>query len=408
MISGTPGAIVSRRPYIVAGVGFLVAMVDGYDTLMLAFIAPLISKEWALHPQTVGQIFASSYAGAALGATAIGVAADRFGRKTMLLASLALVGVFTMLCARSANPAQLMVLRAIAGLGLGGALSTSIALIAESTPVHQRRATVTRMFLGFPVGAMVGGAATAAVMSFLGWRGVFLGGGVCALLLIPLVAFGVTESESGAPAAARVHSRRPLTELVSGGRAWSTILFCVSVFLMLLTSYFLVSWIPTVLTLNGMSPGRAAMAAVVINCGGIVGTLILSFIIGRRSPLAPVVLCLCSGAVLIALLGHGVVWPGNTKFLLVFAVGLVVIGAQGCIPALGVHLYPASVYATAGGLSVACGRLGSIIGPLVGGYLVSARLGWGRLFLLAAVPALLAAVAMAALALSGQRDGEPR
>jgi AAHS family 4-hydroxybenzoate transporter-like MFS transporter len=408
MISGTPGAIVSRRPYIVAGVGFLVAMVDGYDTLMLAFIAPLISKEWALHPQTVGQIFASSYAGAAIGATAIGIAADRFGRKTMLLASLALVGVFTMLCARSANPAQLMVLRAIAGLGLGGALSTSIALIAESTPVHQRRATVTRMFLGFPVGAMVGGAATAAVMSFLGWRGVFLGGGVCALLLIPLVAFGVTESQSGAPAAARVHSRRPLTELVSGGRAWSTVLFCVSVFLMLLTSYFLVSWIPTVLTLNGMSPGRAAMAAVVINCGGIVGTLILSFIIGRRSPLAPVVVCLCSGAILIALLGHGVVWPGNTKFLLVFAVGLLTIGAQGCIPALGVHLYPASVYATAGGLSVACGRLGSIIGPLVGGYLVSARLGWGRLFLLAAVPALLAAVAMAALALSGQRDGESR
>jgi MFS transporter, AAHS family, 4-hydroxybenzoate transporter len=408
MINGTPGAIASRRPYIVAGVGFLVAMVDGYDTLMLAFIAPLISKEWALHPQTVGAIFASSYAGAALGATAIGIAADRFGRKTMLLASLALVGVFTILCARSANPAELMVLRALAGLGLGGALSTSIALIAESAPVHQRRATVTRMFLGFPVGAMLGGAATAAVMSFLGWRGVFVGGGVCALLLIPLVAFGVTESESGAPAAARVHSHRPLTELVSGGRAWSTVLFCASVFLMLLTSYFLVSWIPTVLTLNGMSPGRAAMAAVVINCGGIVGTLILSFIIGRRSPLAPVVVCLCSGAILIALLGHGVFWPGNAKFLLVFAVGLAVIGAQGCIPALGVHLYPASVYATAGGLSVACGRLGSIIGPLVGGYLVSARLGWGRLFLLAAVPAMLAAVAMAALALSGQRGGEPR
>ncbi|HEY2635149.1 MAG TPA: MFS transporter [Steroidobacteraceae bacterium] len=408
MISGTPGAIASRRPYIVAGVGFLVAMVDGYDTLMLAFIAPLISKEWALHPQIVGAIFASSYAGAALGATAIGIAADRFGRKTMLLASLALVGVFTILCARSANPAQLMVLRALAGLGLGGALSTSIALIAESTPVHRRRATVTRMFLGFPVGAMVGGAATAAVMSFLGWRGVFVGGGVCALLLIPLVAIGVTESESGAPAAARVHSRRPLTELVSGGRAWSTVLFCASVFLMLLTSYFLVSWIPTVLTLNGMSPGRAAMAAVVINCGGIVGTLILSFIIGRRSPLAPVVVCLCSGAILIALLGHGVFWPGNTKFLLIFAVGLAVIGAQGCIPALGVHLYPASVYATAGGLSVACGRLGSIIGPLVGGYLVSARLGWDRLFLLAAVPAMLAAVAMAALALSGQREVEPR
>jgi MFS transporter, AAHS family, 4-hydroxybenzoate transporter len=408
MISATPDVIASRPPYLVAAIGFLVAMVDGYDTLMLAFIAPLISKEWALHPQTVGAIFASSYAGAAVGATAFGIAADRFGRKTMLLASLAIVGVFTMLCARSVNPGQLMALRAVAGLGLGGALSTSIALIAENAAAHQRRAIVTRMFLGFPIGAIVGGAATAGVMASLGWRGVFLAGGICAVLLIPLVAFGARESARGTGTPARVHSRRPLIELVSDGRAWITILFCMSVFFMLLTSNFLVSWIPTVLTLNGMSPGHAAMGAVIINCGGIVGTLILSFMIGRRSPLAPVIVCLCSGAILIALLGHGIVWPGNARFLLVFAVGLLIIGAQGCIPAMGVHLYPASVYATAGGLSVACGRLGSIIGPLVGGYLVSARLGWSRLFLLAAVPAMSAAIAMAALRLTRRREGEPQ
>src|SRR3984893_5146333 len=207
MINGTPGAIASRRPFIVAGVGFLVAMVDGYDTLILAFIAPLISKEWALHPQTMGAIFASSYAGAALGATAIGIAADRFGRKTMLLASLAVAGIFTILCARAAIPAQLMALRAVAGLGLGGALATITALTAESAPVHRRRATVTRMFLGFPVGAIAGGALTAAVMTFLGWRGVFVAGGICALLLVPLVAFGVSEFAGG----------RGMSESGSGG-----------------------------------------------------------------------------------------------------------------------------------------------------------------------------------------------
>src|SRR5258708_5243789 len=227
MITATPGVIASRHPYVVAGIGFVVAMVDGYDTLMLAFIAPLISKEWAMHREIMGVIFASSYAGAALGATAIGIAADRFGRKTMLLASLALVAVFTMLCARSANPAQLMVLRALAGLGLGGALSTSIALVAENAAVHQRRAIVTRMFLGFPIGAIVGGAITAGVMSSLGWRGGFLAGGVCALLLIPLVAFGVTESAGGAQIAAPVHSHRPLPDMVSCGRAWGTLLSCV-------------------------------------------------------------------------------------------------------------------------------------------------------------------------------------
>jgi MFS transporter, AAHS family, 4-hydroxybenzoate transporter len=401
MLSSTQGSIsiASRRASIVTLVGFLVAMVDGYDTLMLAFIAPLISKEWALNPQTLGEIFASSYAGAALGAMAIGIAADRFGRKSMLIASLAVAGVFTMLCARSATPLQLMLLRAVAGLGLGGALSTITALTAGNAPDGRRRATVTRMFLGFPVGAIAGGALTAAVMSALGWRGIFLGGGICALLLIPLVALGVSEDASGGTASAsRIHSHRPLAELLSDGRGWSTALFCLCVFLMLLTSYFLVSWIPTVLTLNGMSAKQAAMGAVALNGGGIAGTLILSFIVGRKSPLAPLVGCLCLGAVLIALLGHGILSTGNSKFFLAFAVGMAVIGAQGGIPALCVYLYPASVYATAVGLSVACGRVGSIIGPLLGGYLVAARLGWGRLFLLAALPAISAAIAMTVLA----------
>jgi MFS transporter, AAHS family, 4-hydroxybenzoate transporter len=406
MVNGTPNVVTRRRTHAVAGIGFLVAMVDGYDTLMLAFIAPLIAKEWTLLPQTLGALFASSYAGAALGATVIGIGADRFGRKTMLLASLALVGVFTMLCARSSNPMQLMAFRALAGLGLGGALSTITALTAENASVEHRRATVTRMFLGFPVGAIVGGAATAAAMSSLGWRGVFLGGGVCALLLLPLVAIGVSESLRGPRSAPHLHSRRPFAEMLSGGRARDTALFGVCVFLMLLTSYFLVSWIPTVLTLNGMSPRRAAMGAVLLNCGGIVGSLVLSFILDRKNPLGPVVGSLAAGAVLIAVLGYGILSAGNSTFFLVFAVGLLIIGAQGGIPALCVHLYPPSVYATAVGLSVACGRLGSIIGPLVGGYLVSAKLGWSRLFLLAALPALSASLAMWTLAAVRRNDGK--
>ena len=95
---------VSRDTYVVAVIGFLVAMIDGFDTLMLAFIAPLISREWTLPPQTVGTLFASSYAGAALGATLIGIAADQYGRKRMLLISLGLAGIFTLLCAWAASP----------------------------------------------------------------------------------------------------------------------------------------------------------------------------------------------------------------------------------------------------------------------------------------------------------------
>ena len=405
MINPSP-PVAARRLNRVATVGFLVAMIDGYDTLMLAFTAPLISKDWALPPQTMGQIFASTYAGAALGATLIGIGADRYGRRRMLFAALALMGLFTMLCAVSENPWQLMALRSLAGLGLGGALSTATALTASNSPIERRRATVTRMFLGFPIGAIVGGAVTAKIMAYIGWRGVFTGGGVCALLLVPLVAAAVTESSADAPHTAPVHSLHPLAELGAKGRARTTVLFCTCVFLMLLTSYFLVSWIPTVLTLNGLSPERAAMAAVLLNCGGVAGSLALSFIIGRTTPLAPVIVCLCAGAVLIALLGPAITAHQRTSFILVFAVGLLIIGAQGSIAALCVYLYPPSVYATAVGLSVACGRLGSILGPLIGGYLISARLGWDRLFLFAALPAFSAAVTMTGLAAAGRRRRE--
>jgi AAHS family 4-hydroxybenzoate transporter-like MFS transporter len=390
----------SRSRYAVPLACFAIAMIDGYDTLMLSFLAPLISRDWGLAPSAFGRIFASGYAGAALGAAAIGVAADRFGRKTMLLISLAFVGVFTVLCAWATDPLQLMICRALAGIGLGGAIPTISALTAEHASPERSSAMVTRMFLGFPIGAMLGGAITAGVMGSVGWRGVFIGCGACAVLLIPFVALGIRESAARESAArASVHARHPVAELVSDGRGWGTALLCASVFHILLVSYFLVSWTPTALTLNGMSPQRAAMAGVVLNLGGLAGALILSAVIGRGNPLRLVASCIAAGALLIALLGQSILVPGFGAFGLIFVVGLLVIGAQSNIPALGVYFYPAAVRATGVGLSMAVGRLGSIIGPLIGGYLVAARLGWDRLFALAAVPALIAAAAMATVRL---------
>jgi len=374
-------------------------MVDGYDTLMLSFIAPLISKDWALAPGAFGAIFASSYAGAALGATTIGWAADRFGRKAMLLTSLAIAAVFSVASAWASGPSQLMLLRAFAGIGLGGAIPTMSALAAMHAAPGRRSATVTRMFLGYPVGAMMGGAITAAVMLSIGWRGVLLAGGICASLLVPLVAFGITESATpDSQAIVRVQSQHPLAELVSDGRGLGTVLLCAAVFLVLLVSYFLVSWTPTVLVLNGTSPQRSALAGVVLNLGGLVGGLILSWLVGRRSPLVPIAGCLGAGALLITLLGQGVLAAESATVAVVFVVGILVIGAQLSFPALSVHFYPPTVSATGVGLSMACGRLGSIAGPLVGGYLLAAGTGWNWLFLLAALPAAVAALALVVMA----------
>jgi AAHS family 4-hydroxybenzoate transporter-like MFS transporter len=246
---------------------------------------------------------------------------------------------------------------------------------------------------------MVGGAITAAVMSSLGWRSVLMGGGMCASLLVPLVWFGVSESTGGGTHALAVtHSRHPLIELVSERRGWGTVLICAATFLTLLVAYFLLSWTPTILTLLGTSPKRAALATVVLNLGGLAGAWILSSLVRRRNPLVAIAAYLGVGSLLVALLGQGVIGAVSVAFLMVFAVGLLIIGAMSNLPALSVYYYPASVYGTGVGLVMAVGRLGSIVGPLVGGYLVSARVGWDRLFLLAALPALTAAFALALVA----------
>jgi AAHS family 4-hydroxybenzoate transporter-like MFS transporter len=383
---------------MVAWTCFAIAMMDGYDTLMLSFIAPLISREWSLSAADFGKLFAISYAGAALGATVTGFAADRWGRKRLLVVALTLSGVFTLACALAADASQLMLSRAIAGFGLGGAIPAVSALTAAHAPVGQRGAAVTRMFLGYPIGALAGGAITAAVMTSAGWRSVFVAAGLCTCCLIPVVIFALTEGPREATQPVRrVHARHPLVELIADQRAAGTVLLCLATFMVLLVTYFLVSWTPTVLTLNGITPRTAALSGVVLNCGGLIGAWLLSWIMARRHVYLIVASSLLAGSLMIGMLGQGVTGGSTAGFIVVFGVGLFVIGAQSTIPALSVKFFPEAVSATGVGLSLSCGRIGSIAGPLIGGYLGSAEVGWNRLFLLAALPALLASASLAAM-----------
>jgi AAHS family 4-hydroxybenzoate transporter-like MFS transporter len=407
-----PGASRAGRFAIFAC--FLVALVDGYDTLMLSFVAPLVSREWGMPPGAFGKVFAMSFAGAVVGAIAGGAAADRFGRRRLLLGSIAVAGGFILLSAGASSPEQLMAWRFLSGIGLGGAIPTISALAAEHAHPERRSATVSRMFLGFPIGAVAGGAITAALMQQVGWRGIFIGGGTLALALLPLV-FAMSEpgrerghEPASEPEGKAARAKHPLAEVVADGRGLGTAMIATAAFMILLVSYFLLSWTPSVLAMNGMSPQRSALAGVMLNVGGVAGAFAMSFVVVRRSPFGPVALCLGLGALLVPLFGLQVVGSvaGSeiAAFCLVFAIGLLVIGGQMNIPALCVHYYPARVRATGVGLSMSVGRVGSIVGPLVGGMLMSAQLSWSRLFMLAAIPALLAAAALGWVACSRPAD----
>lgn len=371
---------------------FIIAMVDGYDTLMMSFIAPVLARDWGLSPVEMGQIFGIGYAGAVVGSFLLGPAADRFGRRLVLVAALAIAAAATLLCSVADTPGELMLFRFVAAIGLGGAMPAIVVLTAEHTAPERRSGMVTLMFVGFPLGAVLGGAITAALLH-LGWRAIFVGGGVAALLVLPL-ALLIPETLSRRDEAHRPQGgiAASLAGQFGEGRLPAVLAIWAGVFSILLLSYFLISWTPTVLVQAGLSPERAAIGGVLLNAGGIVGAIGLSFLVNRFGPFRPVAALVAAGAVLVVLMGQHV-GASVAMIVVVVATGACIIGGQLNIPAMGVRLFPRAVRGAGVAWAMGIGRVGSIVGPMLGGILLGADLGWPALFLIAAVPALVAALA---------------
>lgn len=384
----------------VALICFIVVMIDGYDSLMISFVAPLLAHDWALKPTDIGKIFAFGYVGAILGAIIIGSMADRLGRKPMLIAAMALAVVTTGLCAIASSLDMLIALRFVGGVALGGALPALSSLTAEHAKAAKRNGTVTLMYIGYPMGAVVGGAITAALIH-VGWSNIFLGSAAATVvalgvaLLLPESLKRKTGGDALKPE--KKSASAAFTEQFEEGRLWPALTLWLGLFCLLLLTYFLVSWTPSILVANGGSPRVAALGGVLLNLGGIIGALLLAPLINRFGPFAPVAVTVAIGAAFVALLGQKL---GSVPLLMVvlFLAGACAIGGQLNFPAMTVELFPPRVRGAGSGWAIGVGRIGSIVGPLMGGSLIAAHLGAEKLFLLAAVPALAAAAALLAAA----------
>lgn len=397
--------IASIRPQTrVLIIGFVIVMVDGYDTMMISFLAPLLAKDLALTPTDMGKIFGVGYVGAIVGAIAVGSLADRIGRKSMLMASLALASIATLACANAASLSMLTGLRFVAGMALGGALPALISLTAEHAHPERRHGTITLMYIGYPVGAVIGGALTAALLQY-GASTIFLGAGGASLAALAMTLW-LPESRRRNWSVASAGSKRGSAALLSSlrepfadRRLWPGLMLWIGLFSMLVVTYFLVSWTPTILVSAGLSPGKAALSSVLLNLGGVLGALVMAPVINRFGPYVPAAVAVGCGAAVIALLGQQV---GSVPLLMsaLFIAGGCIIGGQLNFPAMTVALYPPHVRGAGTGWTMGVGRIGSIVGPMLGGALVAAHLDAGRLFVIAAIaPAIAAATLLVAAGL---------
>ncbi len=415
------GGFQLRLLLICAAVLFL----DGFDTQAIGYVAPALAKEWGLSKGALGPVFSAGLFGLMIGALVFGPLADRIGRKKIIIFATAAFGVGALITAFAQDVTSLLIIRFLTGLGLGGAMPNAIAMTSEYNPLRRRATMVMIMFCGFSIGAAIGGFLAADLIPRFGWRSVFIVGGIAPLLMLPVLILRLPESvrflaTAGhdpravaellkrisphtvfAPDARFVVPEVPLAgipvvHLFREGRTAVTLLLWVVFFMSLLDLYFLANWLPTVLNDLGASVSAAVAIGSMLQVGGVVGTFALGSVIDRFSfrALALVYFGAVFAVGAIGQLGHSAVLVS----LAIFAAGFCVVGGQIAANALTAGFYPTSVRASGVGWALGIGRIGSIVGPLVGGALLAAKWSTAAVFMTAAAAALIAA--LAALVLS--------
>ena len=357
------------------------ALCEGIDLQAAGVAAAGIGAEFRPSPDQFGTFFSASTFGLFFGALIGGRLADSIGRKKVLVVSVGLFGLFSLLTAMASDVQSLTWARLLTGLGLGGALPMLLALVSESSGVEQQNARVATVYAAAPFGGAIVSLISLSV-SASHWRLIFIAGGVLPLLLAPLMAFGMSESPAfrreahteGSPKAGS------FAAIFTQGRALRTVLLWLSFFLELLLLYLLLNWLPTLLVTDGLTRLQAAAAQIGFNIGGGLAALLIGYLLGGRLRNAGIVITFAALPVLLVALAKA---PADSGIIsvTVFFLGCSVLAAQAFLYAMAPGSYPSSIRGVGVGAAIAVGRIGSIVGPKLGGLLKSAGHGPSQLFL---------------------------
>ena len=400
-------------------------VMDGFDVQAMGYVAPAIIAEWGITPSLLGPVFAAANVGVLIGSLVFSVVADKIGRRPVLVGATLFFAAMSLATATAQDVTQLLWLRFIAGIGMGCIIPNSTALIGEYSPARSRVTLMMCITVGFTIGAALGGFVAAWMIPAFGWQSVFVFGGAVPMVVALFMIWGLPESlrllalrRRGRPALARwvkeldphVHvddatefvvdepSRggMPFVHLFREGRGVATLLLWVINFMNLLVLYSVANWLPTVITGMGYQQQTAVLVGAVLQTGGAIGTFGLAWLIARRGFLPMLIGTFAVATVSIAFIGQ----PGLSLLLLtiiVFVAGWCIVGGQPGINALSATFYPTELRSTGVGWGLGIGRIGGIVGPLIGGVLLGRQWQPQELFWAAAVPALVTTLAFAAL-----------
>jgi AAHS family 4-hydroxybenzoate transporter-like MFS transporter len=411
-------------------------IMDGFDVQAMGFVATTMFAEWNVPAPTLGGLLAWGNSGVLVGAIAFSMLADRIGRRPVLVWATLFFAAMTIATAYAQNIEQMRLLRFIAGIGLGSIIPNATALVGEYSPKRTRVAWIMCITVGFTAGAAIGGFVANALIGAFGWRSVFIFGGVVPLIIALLMFVWLPESlqflavrkqrldrlarwlkeldptlrvDPGTKFTTNEASRRgvPFWHLFLEGRAFVTILFWIVNFTNILVLYSLSGWLPLIFqNLMGYERSTAILLSTVVQVGGTVGAFGLAWLITRAGFTPMLALTFAVATASVALIGQ----PGLSLpmlYVIVFIAGWCIVGGQPGLNALSSSYYPTDLRSTGVGAGLGVGRLGAIVGPMIGSALIAQQWAPQQLLWAAAVPAAISTAVIVTLWIVLGRSPKP-
>ena len=418
------GAIIdeSRRNQVSVSVILLcglIMLMDGYDYTIITVAAPMIMKEWGVSQGDFSYAFSAAFFGYLFGAVIFGTVADRVGRKPTLLFASCIFSVGTLLVYFTHSLEGLIAVRVFTGFGIGGAVPCAITLTSEYSPLKQRGKYVSLMYSGFLIGIVAGGYLAGYILAKFGWRPLFLVGFVAPIAAIILLGFKLPESirwlsvreitakqrtliarllpviqpgthvdDATRFVSATAKRRGSVRNLFVGRLSWITPTIWVYYLISALAVFFIGSWTPQLLTLKGYTASNAAYITGTINVLVAAGCMMSGFYFDKAG--------FRNGAILYAIAAVFVFFAGGFNaigfVLLLMAGSLFINSAHMAVTILAPIIYPSDCRNMGGGAAIAAGRIGAIIGPIIGGMLLDTELPMDKLIGVVAIPLVISAI----------------
>jgi benzoate transport len=394
----------SRLQVAVVGITIALNALDGFDVLSISFASPGIAREWGINQAALGIVLSMELIGMAVGSIFLGGVADKIGRRPTILACLVVMAAGMFMATTVTGIVSLSLWRIVTGLGIGGMLAAINAVAAEFSNSQRRHLSVSLMSIGYPVGAVLGGMVAQRLLQGSDWRSVFYFGATVTAALIPVVYFVVPESvhwlarkqPNGAleainrtlarmghassghgqtswalPAMTAEVRKKSIGDIFAPGLVATTVVVTLAYFFHITTFYYIVKWVPKIVVDMGFVASSAAGVLVWTNVGGATGGAIFGLLTQRFGVKGLTIGVLVLSTVAVTIFGQTP--PDLQRLSLICAIaGFCTNAGIVGLYALIAQAFPTHVRAFGTGFTVGVGRGGSVLAPIIAGFLFEA------------------------------------